>query len=283
MLKKIIGINAFVFLCCSIALLVFRALHMLPPLPQEEMFGLASTGNLETLVDRPWTMFTYMFAHASLWHLLVNMAILWWMGSIYVNEVGTRRLLSTYLLGGLSGWIVFVFGVNMFPRLELYVDNWVLGASAAVMAVFAATATLLPTKRVNLILFGSVQLQHLAIVYIALDYFVNNDPGSFVGHAGGVLFGFLLISQKRKGRDLAKWFERLIDVVVNMLPDNSAPMKVKHRSKTSHKRPKSDDQFNAERKAGNDKLDAILDKISRHGYDHLSSDEKKFLFKHSEK
>lgn len=287
MLRKIIGLNIVVFLCCYIALLAFNMLNIPLPVPREEMFMLATTGNLEVLVERPWTIFTHMFIHGNLWHLLVNMAILWWMGNMYVAEVGPRRLLSTFLLGGLAGWLAFVLGVNLFPRLEVFTDNWVMGSSASALAIFAATATLLPTRKVNLVLFGSVQLQHLLIAYVALDYFVNGDPGAFVGHAGGALFGFFLVSQKKKGRDLARWFEAIIDYVVNILPDSSGPMKVKYSSsrasKTTHSRPKTDDQFNAERKAKNDRLDAILDKISRHGYDHLTKAEKDFLFKNSKK
>lgn len=287
MLKNLIRINIGVFLCCIVAWGAFDILGEALPVKWEEMFWLATTGNLEILVERPWTMLTYMFVHDSLWHLIVNMAVLWWMGNIYLQEVGPRRLLSTYLLGGLAGWMMFVLGVNIFPRLELFTDNWVVGASASIMAIFAATATLLPTRRFNLVLFGSVQLQHIAIAYIALDYFANGDPGAFVGHAGGALFGFMLIQQKRKGRDIARWFEATIDAVVNILPDNSGPMKVKYSSKnsgqTKHRRPKTDDQFNADRKATNDRVDAILDKISRHGYDHLSKADKEFLFKHSKK
>jgi len=287
MLKNLIRLNVVVYLCCFAAFYVFSSIGEPLPVPREQKFWLASTGNLDLLLERPWTIFSYMFTHASLWHLLVNMAILWWMGNIYLAEVGPRRLLSTYLLGGVAGWLLFVIGVNTFPRLEIFTDNWVVGASASVMAIFVAVATLLPERRLNLVLFGSVQLQHIAIAYIALDYFSNGDPASFVGHAGGALFGFFLIQQKRKGRDLARWFEVTIDAVVSILPDNSSgPMKVKYSSKSkssSHSRPKSDDQFNSERKATNDKVDAILDKISRHGYDHLSKADKEFLFKHSKK
>lgn len=287
MLKNLIRLNVGVYLCCLAAFYVFSSIGEPLPVSWGEKFWLASTGNLDLLLDRPWTIFSYMFTHDSLWHLLVNMAILWWMGNIYLAEVGPRRLLSTYLLGGVAGWLLFVIGVNTFPRLEIFTDNWVVGASASVMAIFVAVATLLPERRLNLVLFGSVQLQHIAIAYIALDYFSNGDPASFVGHAGGALFGFFLIQQKRKGRDLARWFEVTIDAVVNILPDNSSgPMKVKYSSKSTsstHSRPKSDDQFNSERKATNDRVDAILDKISRHGYDHLSKADKEFLFKHSKK
>lgn len=291
MLKILIRVNVGVYIGCLVALFALELMREPLPVSWDEMFWLASSANIDVLVERPWTMFTYMFAHGSMWHLIVNMAVLWWMGNIYQSEVGPRRLLSTYILGGLVGWFVFVVGVNVFPRFENYAEHWVVGSSTAVMAIFAAIATLLPERRVNLVLFGNVQLQHIAMAYIALDCFAFSNPGAFLGHAGGALFGFLLIQQKRKGRDFAHWFEAIIDAVVNILPDNSGPMKVKYSEKSSrkssgqtkHRRPKTDDQFNSERKATNDKVDAILDKISRHGYDHLSKADKDFLFKHSRK
>ena len=48
-------------------------------------------------------------------------------------------------------------------------------------------------------------------------------------------------------------------------------------------RPMNDEQFNAQRKANQDRIDAILDKISKKGYDGLTAEEKDFLFNQSNK
>jgi hypothetical protein len=233
-----------------------------------------------------------MFAHKGLWHMAMNMVLLWWMGRIYQAEVGSRRLLSTYVMGGLAGCLSLIVCLNVFPQLSQYLTGYVYGASAAVMAMFTATATLNPTKKINFVLFGTLQLQHVAIAYVALDYFLNNDGnmGSFIGHLGGAVMGVLLITQNRKGRNLAGWLEWIFDAVMTILPSRSGGskgvFKVKRKKKTSKKkstRPKSDDQFNSERRENQVKLDSILDKVSRHGYDHLTKDEKKFLFNQSNK
>ena len=102
--------------------------------------------------------------------------------------------------------------------------------------------------------------------------------------------GYLLVAQERKGRNLAGWLEWIFDAFMSMLPSKGGGKSVKFRifkkrkpTQKAHARPKSDDEFNAERKEKSDRVDAILDKISRHGYDHLTKEEKEFLFKQSSK
>ena len=137
--------------------------------------------------------------------------------------------------------------------------------------------------------FGTVKLQHIALGIIILDYFVrrDNDMSAMMGHLGGALMGFLIIRQGKKGRNLAGWLEWVFDAIMSIVPTKVAPrsrfnvFKRKTKSKSSSSRAKSDDQFNSERREKELKVDSILDKISRHGYDHLTKDEKEFLFKQS--
>jgi hypothetical protein len=141
------------------------------------------------------------------------------------------------------------------------------------------------------VLFGTVQLQHIAFGIIVLDYFVRRDEdmGAMMGHLGGALMGYLIVKQSKKGRNIAGWLEWIFDAFMSIFPTGGAPrarFKVFKRKKPkqgSQKRPKSDDQFNSERREKELKVDTILDKISRHGYDHLTKEEKEFLFKQSNK
>ena len=281
MLYRLIWVNVIVFIVVELVSLFYIG---------EGKMWLASSADLEVLKSRPWSVATYMFVHDGPWHLVMNMLPLWWLGRMYQAEVGSRKLLSTYVMGGLAGVLSVVACIHLIPSLSAYEDRWVMGASSALFAIIAATATLNPNKKINFVFFGTLQLQHIAFAIIILDYFMrrDNDMGAMMGHLGGALMGYLLVRNAKKGINLAGWIEWIFDVFMSIIPTVGAPrtrFKVfkKKAPKDSHKRPKSDDQFNSERRDNELKLDSILDKISRHGYEHLTKEEKDFLFKQSKK
>ena len=65
------------------------------------VFGLATSWKTDVLMHRPWSVFTHMFVHVEVWHLVINMVWLYWMGRLFMVHFGARRLLSTYCVGGL--------------------------------------------------------------------------------------------------------------------------------------------------------------------------------------
>lgn len=227
---------------------------------------------------------------------------------MYQTEVGTRRLLSTYVFGGVVGFLILVLILNTFPYFKGSIGGPVFGASAAVMAVFAAYATLNPNTRIGFVLLGSVKLKNLVIGYLVMDYLLkyDTDPASLVGHFGGAFAGFILVDQERRGRDFARWIEWFFDSIMSWFPtwfpirggssrkwgtggvwvrDRKSNKKANNQAygnSSNESRPfKSDDDFNSDSRDNQNKLDAILDKISRHGYDHLTKEEKQFLFRQS--
>ena len=300
MLYKLIWVNVVVFVVINTAI-VFTQLTDIQ-LPSSELggFSLFTTAHLPTLLYRPWSILTHMFAHKEIFHLLFNMMLLWWMGRMYVSEVGSRRLLSTYIMGGLAGFIVYAISVNILPGLRMEEVSFAYGASAAIMAIFTATATLNPTKKIPFFLFGSVQLKYIALLYVLFDYFgilgdSGLETGGRIAHLGGAACGYFLIVYSRKGINIVRWLEVIIDMIMSSIPTSSGTSfsnsfskrfsftKSKRRKPKATRPPKSDDDFNSERKEREDRLDLILEKISRHGYDHLSKEEKKFLFNQSKK
>ena len=219
---------------------------------------------------------------------------------MYVSVVGPRRLLSTYIMGGLSGFFIYALSVNILPGLRMDEVSYACGASAAIMAIFTATATLNPTKKIPFFLFGSVELKYIAMGYVLFDYFgimgdSGVDTGVRIAHLGGAAFGYFLIVFSRKGINLVRWLEVIIDMIMSSIPTSSNDSfrdslskkfsftKSIRKKPKATRPPKSDDEFNSDRKEREDKLDLILEKISRHGYDHLSKEEKKFLFNQSKK
>jgi hypothetical protein len=143
-----------------------------------------------------------------------------------------------------------------------------MGASAGVIAVLVAVATLLPDYTVFLIIFGAVRLKYIAIVSILL-YAIsipNGNAGGELAHLGGALFGFVMIKQLRNGRDLTKWMTALL--------------KFNFKKKPQMKVVRSTNQTNASI-ASEELVDRILDKINKSGFDSLTKDEKEILYKAS--
>ncbi|GIS04525.1 MAG: hypothetical protein CM15mP107_1450 [Bacteroidota bacterium] len=79
----------------------------------------------------------------------------------------------------------------------------------------------------------------------------------------------------KKGKDITLNIDGFIDFFLNLF-------KKKHLKRV-HKRPKTDDEFRYEKAERSVKIDAILDKIAKSGYDSLTAKEKEYLFKHSKK
>ena len=218
MLTRLVWVNAAVF----VLLMTLDVVDQLgggvvsAVLPAEGARTFATSWRLEVLAKRPWSVLTHMFTHQGVWHIAMNMLLLFWMGRVYQGEVGSRRLLSTYLAGGLAGFAAYFLITNGFKPLQS--GTYALGASASVMAIFGAIATLRPELKFNLILFGPVSLKHLFWGYVVLDYFGLSrgvNAGGNVAHLGGAFFGVMLVLQDRKGRNLVGWLEWLLDALTS--------------------------------------------------------------------
>ena len=297
MLRRLVLVNGMVLLLVTTLDAVDRLTggSLSAVWPSDGAWLLATSWKLEVLASRPWSVVTHMFTHQGIWHFAMNMLLLTWMGRLYHAEVGSRRLLSTYLAGGLAGFLAYFVLTNGFNPLQGE-STFALGASASVMAVFGAAATLRPESRFNLILFGPVALKHLFWGYLVLDYFglsQGANPGGNVAHLGGALFGVLLVKQDMKGVNLVGWLEWVLDVVMSgsiQVPRRkrnafraSTSNRWKAQERSQSRAPVSDDEFNADKADRQARLDAILDKISKHGYDHLSAEDKRFLFEQSQR
>ncbi|MDB5133083.1 MAG: rhomboid family intrarane serine protease [Mucilaginibacter sp.] len=267
-LNLLIGINIVIFLAIGIP----NALEYL-------FFGsnlvdsystdyLSLPAYLPKLLTRFWTPFTYMFMHAGIFHILFNMLWLYWFGQIFEEYLGKQRTLGLYILGGLSGALFFVLAFNTIPAFtHAHAANtsMMVGASASVMAIIVATATLLPDYTIPLIFIGPVRLKWLAIFFVVIDFLgiTGLNAGGEISHLGGALFGYVYIVQLQKGND---W----IGSIGKLFKSRSKlKIAVKNLSKDPLARPRQED------------VDLILDKISRSGYDSLSKQEKEILFRAS--
>jgi membrane associated rhomboid family serine protease len=237
---------------------------------------LATPTELWELLVRPWTLVASMFTQVEPSHLFWNMVLLWFGGRMYQDLLGSKRLVGTYLLSGLAGMALFIIASNTYGPA----DQTAIGASAAVMGVLMAIATYQPHALVNVILIGPVKLMYVAAVFIVLDFMGmgSGDGVAHEAHIGGAIYGFLASQQLRRGNDWSLGFVNALEKAWSWVkPGRRSKLRVeKHYTRSA----RADDlTFNQRKKEQQARIDAILDKISRSGYDSLSKEEKDVLFK----
>lgn len=230
------------------------------------------------LLYTPWTIFTYMFTQFGFLHLLFNMLWLYWFGGIFLNYFSERKLTGVYILGGISGAIIYMAAYSIFPAFaaERYF-SWAIGASASIMAIVFAVCTYLPNHRIYIFLLGPVRLIHLALFTAVIDIISipSGNAGGHIAHLGGALFGYLFTLSIRRNRDIASGIINFFEKIGKLfIPRKN--MRVKYRKKTSEM---NDMEYNEYKKQKDDRINEILDKISKSGYESLTKEEKEILFK----
>lgn len=278
MVMKLIFVNVGVFL-------FFGIFNLASFLFQNNLFynlvlsKVEMPASLGTLLFQPWSVFTYMFLHTAFFHVLFNMLWLYWFGEIFVLYLGDKKILPLYILGGLAGAITYLLAYNLLSVFKPQADvSMMLGASASIFAIVFAAATIAPDYEIRLMFLGIVKIKHIAVVLLLLD--IINIPygnaGGYIAHVGGALTGYLYIKSLQGGFDFASPFNKIFDVVSNLLkPKSNIKVTYKSDSQNADKisRSKNEQQ----------RVDEILDKIARSGYDSLTKQEKNFLFNYSKK
>jgi membrane associated rhomboid family serine protease len=293
-LYKLIAINILVFF----AILVARVLMTITGFGDWYSTGISylmMPASLPRLMTQPWSIFSYMFLHEGIFHILFNMLFLYWFGMLIHQYLGSRKLANLYILGGLFGALFYVIIYNLAPYFSNSVDSsLMLGASAGVFAVVVGAATLTPNTTFFLILLGPVKIKYIAMFYVILSFAnsIGANAGGELAHLGGALLGFLYITQLRKGVDLGIPVQKVGIFFEDLFSGRRSNVKVSYRkekttgggfgsfgsfsSKTTTPAPKSDI-------ATQEEIDRILDKIADRGYEALNKEEKRKLFEFSKK
>jgi membrane associated rhomboid family serine protease len=252
--------------------------------PNRDLFGL-SIRALESF--RIWTPLTYQFVHASPWHLLGNMLGLLFLGRMLLEMTGPRQVLRLYILGGLGGGLLqLLYNGSIGP------DSIIIGASASVLAIVFAVATLIPYRSITMLLFFvipvTLTMKQVAYLIIAMNAFTflfsfgaTGDGVAVMAHFGGMLTGWAFIrygfhhSKKpsvartaKASRDKKKAFGiRVIRDAEEAATDRGA----------------GDSASDKRKPFVTSDVDAILDKINEHGFQSLSDAERQVLEQSSRK
>ena len=240
------------------------------------------------IVRKPWTIVSYMFMHGGFLHIIINMLLFYWFGKIFQEYLRDRKLVATYLMGGISGGLIYILAYQTFPALT-NMHSYMVGASAGVIAIIVATATLLPNNSMNLMFLGPVKLKYIAIVFVLLDVISLRDMeniGGHFAHLGGAFYGYIYIKLLQGGTDIGGWLSGILDMFRAAFKPK--PKFKVHKGGQYHKNPNAKQASSKEKSAPKTdfnqlEIDSILDKIAKSGYDSLSEREKDVLFNASKK
>ncbi|MBL7870033.1 MAG: rhomboid family intramembrane serine protease [Cyclobacteriaceae bacterium] len=239
-----------------------------------------------SFLRKPWTIITYAFVHdlSGIFHILFNMLVFYWFAKLFIEYLGSDKLVALYVLGAIAGGVSYLLVYNTIPFYEaLTPANGMVGASAAVYAVLVATAVLLPDYTFFLLFLGPIKIKYIALFYIVISFLgtIGGNAGGNIAHLGGALIGFIYIKQLQAGVNWGGWITTLLDSFKGLF--GSQPnVKVTYR-KAEPKVHQPTTKTTKANKASQDEIDSILDKISDRGYESLSKEEKEKLFNASKK
>jgi len=147
-----------------------------------------------------WQLGTYIFLHAGIWHLLINLLVLWMFGKDLELTWGARRFYFYFFLCGVGAGVITVVVKAALAAAGIgsLVTAPTIGASGAIFGVLLAMAILFPHQQVWLIPFPvSLPMRVYVIIIGAIEfYFTLTAPGdgvSHVCHLGGMLVGYIYL------------------------------------------------------------------------------------------
>jgi len=279
MLVKLIFINVAVFLVLRILAFValFGDIDIAAILRWVEL-----PSNLGMLIRKPWTLLTFMFVHFDVLHILFNMLWFYWLGRIFMEFFSPKQLTGLYLLGGWGGALLYLLVMNLLPHVAA-TDYYLIGSSVSVIAIVVATAVYVPDYKIGLLFLGEVAIKWVALVSVLLLLLGLDiaSLGNGVAHIGGIAVGALYALLIKRGKDITRPLNALIDAVVGLFNGRTfRTAGAKPGSSARQQQPLS--QQPSSRMAGGvseDELDEILKKIKVSGYDALTDEERDKLFK----
>lgn len=266
--EKLIAVNVLIFLLDGLSgALLGHSFSQWFHLPKDFFEFLA----------QPWSLVTYSFFHAGFGHIFWNMIVLYFASRIFLNLFDAQRFINVYFLGLILGGLVFLLSYNVFPTL-VNSNTALIGASAGVNAVLIFVCAYLPNQEVRVIFFN-IKLWYIGAALVIKDLVLiglGDNIGGGMAHLGGAFLGYMYARQLFKGHDIGAGFTKFRDYVVQFFKpkEKKTPLKTVYKKKASSASKKDYDK-----QAKQKKIDTILDKISKSGYESLSKEEKDFLFK----
>lgn len=228
----------------------------------------------------PWQLVTYMFIHGGFWHLFFNMLALWMFGMELENTWGSRKFIIYYLMCGIGGGITNLLVAPLVGQAAP-----TIGASGAVFGVLIAFGMLFPDRPIYLYFLLPIKAKYFIAVYIGLELFYGvtgtTDGIAHFAHLGGAAVGFVYLLNEMNLLPFRRWLRALRPVTKDPWRSMQVPRSESKPAKfydITTGKPKDEKE-----EVSQEVVDAILDKISKGGYQSLTEEEKRLLFEASKK
>jgi membrane associated rhomboid family serine protease len=256
-----------------------------------------------------WQPVTYMFMHGNFGHLFFNMFALWMFGAALENSWEQKRFLIYYFVCGIGAGLIqmLVIGIKvhfltqgMAPdmirmvledgarilnegsnfrheamgALNVAINTATVGASGSVFGLLLAFGMMYPNNMIYVMFLLPMKAKWFVVLYGLIELWQGvsgaSDNIAHFAHLGGMLFGFFLILYWNKGNRFFK------------MPSLKKRRNYKYTIASNYQyapQQLSDEEYNYQKKQNEEKINHILDKISKNGYDSLTQEEKEFLFR----
>ena len=230
---------------------VFILIHLTPNFAWLNFFGLVPSFVFGKF--RIWQLATYMFLHAGLWHLVLNMLMLWFFAPAIERHWGRREFLFYYFFTGIgAGLCSFIMAFrSTIP---------VIGASGAIFGILVAYAIMFPETIILFFFIFPMKIKHAVLVLAGINLLgALSSPNAgiaYFAHLGGGLFGYLYLKSEWLKRQISYW--------------SPLNLSLWRRRKKLDKKQMAEKELDRE-------VDTILDKVSKYGMDSLSRKEKEIL------
>jgi len=203
-----------------------------------------------------WQIFSYLFLHGSFFHILINMFVLWMFGCELERYMGSREFLFYYFITGVGAGIFnIIFDLNSTIPI--------IGASGAIYGILTAFGIIFPNRLIYIYFIIPIRAKYFVIIFGIITFlsaFSSSSSGiAHFAHLGGMVVGFIYLRKNiRLDYILERWkrfrFNRKLRII------RSKQKKVKDSK---------------------EQIDMILDKINEVGYENLTEEEKKILYRAS--
>lgn len=287
-----------------INVLLFLATEVLGPVMGVDLTSLLGLHFFKAPDFRTYQLVTYMFMHGGFTHILFNMFMLWMFGSVIERIWGAKRYLFYYIFCGvgaglcqelaqyiqyasndLANYQMVNTGSALIP-VSQYINLWTtVGASGALYALLLAFGMMFPNERMFIIPIPfPIKAKWMVIGSIVVEFLLGQANGgdgvAHMAHLGGMAFGFLLILYWRRQADGGNQRGSGTQFFSNMQQrwrNSQAGRRNRQDSHTGN----ADWDYNVRKRATQEEIDRILDKIRKSGYDSLTRAEKQTLFDQS--
>ncbi len=187
--------------------------------------------SFEQLLYRPWTLITYGFLHVGFFHILFNLLILYYFGSLFLDFFRSGQFLTYFFTWGC------VWGTHLHVGLQLSScpENPGYDPGRSLCRGYGYCCRNrhhIPNYALHFRFLGSIKLMYIAIVMVVLDVvqIPAGNAGGHLAHLGGALLGFLLTRYLNQGKGIAEFWKSQWPI------RKETPLKTVYRSDSSVKK-----------------------------------------------